>query len=318
MSVTEIDWQAPWLQGFGHHGQAVLDLWRSLNSLPGALNQYALNVGIRLDSRNGVNLEPASEGVNLAEGDKVTGPVDGLPFFVAQECLPEGLAYESFIYKTHRVPTRENLHDFFNALCWIRFPRTKSFLNAQQASAITHLGHVNSRGALRDALTLLDENACFVWCDELLWRALRAHDWKSAFGAHRDQWAHARVELFGHALLEKLCNPYKAITAHALRVGSSEAAPVPRWGEDESLRPHAEQTQRQSQSQSQSLACPLSDGELDRAILSTLQAVSLREKPFQALPVLGIPGWCEDNRSPSFYEDGRVFRPRRDQAPQSS
>jgi hypothetical protein len=35
----------------------------------------------------------------------------------------------------------------------------------------------------------------------------------------------------------------------------------------------------------------------------------LREKPFTPLPVLGIPGWCQENEDVSFYDDPRVFRP---------
>ena len=41
----------------------------------------------------------------------------GLPLrFVPQEDLPDGTAYEEFIGATGGVPTRDNLHDFFNAL----------------------------------------------------------------------------------------------------------------------------------------------------------------------------------------------------------
>ncbi|GAA5231162.1 hypothetical protein GCM10025794_35750 [Massilia kyonggiensis] len=36
--------------------------------------------------------------------------------FVPQADLPEGVAYEAFIGATGGVPTRENLHDFFNGL----------------------------------------------------------------------------------------------------------------------------------------------------------------------------------------------------------
>jgi len=35
----------------------------------------------------------------------------------------------------------------------------------------------------------------------------------------------------------------------------------------------------------------------------------LSDKPFQALPVLGVPGWSMQNTQLSFYEDEKVFRP---------
>ena len=34
-------------------------------------------------------------------------------------------AYEQFIFATGRCPVRPGLHDFFNGLVWLRFPRTK-------------------------------------------------------------------------------------------------------------------------------------------------------------------------------------------------
>ena len=53
--------------------------------------------------------------------------------FVPQSFLPAGQAYEQFIFETGTVPTRDNLHDFFNGLCWLRFPKTKQKLNQLQA-----------------------------------------------------------------------------------------------------------------------------------------------------------------------------------------
>ena len=65
----------------------------------------------------------------------------GLPLaFVPQADLPEGVAYEEFIGATGGVPTRDNLHDFFNALVWLTFPRIKRQLNALQAAQIALSG----------------------------------------------------------------------------------------------------------------------------------------------------------------------------------
>ena len=204
--MFEIDWSAAWLQGFKVQGQAVMQAWQQRGKLCVALNQCAKAWGLALDP-----CAWASDAVHT----HAPGEVSGVPIFVPQAQLPVGEAYESFIYNTHCVPTRENLHDFFNALCWFRFPKTKSYLNAEQAQTIERDGLLTARGSLRDALTLLDENACFVWCEDPVWHSLQAHHWMDAFWHQRAMWSQVRVELFGHALLEKLCTPYKAITAHA-------------------------------------------------------------------------------------------------------
>ena len=83
--------------------------------------------------------------------------------FVNQAELPENLTYESFISSTGKVPTRDNTHDFFNALVWLNFPNIKRELNAIQAEQIEQYGIDSTRGSLRDAATVFDENsALFV------------------------------------------------------------------------------------------------------------------------------------------------------------
>ena len=90
--------------------------------------------------------------------------------FVAQSALPAQINYEAFIHATGKVPTRENLHDFLNALVWLHYPKIKARLNALQAtdiSAASALATLTAtpplfRSRLRDALTLFDENAVVV------------------------------------------------------------------------------------------------------------------------------------------------------------
>ncbi|MCF8154254.1 MAG: DUF3025 domain-containing protein, partial [Rhodoferax sp.] len=79
-----------------------------------------------------------------------------MPDFVPQAALPADQAYEQFIFDTRQVPTRDNLHDLFNGLCWLRFPETKRCLNALQAAQIARSGVQPLRGAVRDALTVFD------------------------------------------------------------------------------------------------------------------------------------------------------------------
>lgn len=199
--------------------------------------------------------------------------------FVPQSALPDGTAYEQFIFEHQQVPTRENLHDFFNGLCWLRFPQAKQQLNRLQGAEIVRQGVQQTRGPLRDALTLFDENAALLQAPEPLWQALLARDWRRLFVELRPLWAQARLELFGHALLEKLVTPYKSITAHVY------AVPVP-WGLE-------------------------GDADWDAWLASALSAEGLRHKPFTPLPVLGVPGWWPQNDDPVFYADTEVFRPRR-------
>jgi hypothetical protein len=138
--------------------------------------------------------------------------------FVATDALPRGEAYEAFIARTGCVPTRDNLHDHFNRLVWHRHPRIKQRLNQLQAAEIAARGVAATRGALRDALTLFDENGA-LWPDAppRLVEALAARDWPALFVTHRALWGEQRFEVFGHALLEQLATaPRKGLTAHVL------------------------------------------------------------------------------------------------------
>lgn len=201
--------------------------------------------------------------------------------FVGQSALPAGQAYEQFIFDTGTVPTRDNLHDFFNGLCWMQFPHTKKKLNQLQASEIAAAGIQESRGPVRDALTLFDENAAFLQAPPSLWEALEARDWRRLFVDLRPLWAEAQLVLFGHALLEKLVSPRKPITAHVY------------W----------------AQPAISLIACSML--EIDERVAADLSAVRLADKPFLPLPVLGVPGWWPENENFSFYDDSLVFRPRR-------
>ena len=199
--------------------------------------------------------------------------------FVPQCALPPGQAYEQFIFDTRTVPTRDNLHDLFNGLCWMQFPLTKTRLNQLQAEQLAIAGVQNLRGAVRDALTVFDENAAFLQAPPPLWDALRAHDWHRLFVTLRPLWEQARLTLFGHALLEKLVAPRKAITAHVY------------------LAPAA-------------MDFAVDADQLDAVVATSLSADLLKTKPFAPLPVLGVPGWWPENENFSFYDDPKVFRPR--------
>lgn len=241
------DWSQPWNAPFAVDGAAVRGACEQGVPLPLALNQLVGGAGRR---------------------------------FVPQADLPEGLAYEQFIFETGSVPTREGLHDFFNGLVWARFPATKRLLNRLQATQIAQDGVGRVRGPVRDAITLFDENAVLLQAPDPIWQALQAREWIRLFVELRPLWNQVRLVAFGHALLEKLVSPYKSITGHVYRT------PVP---------------------------ADLGDAVAawDRWLAARLTANELAAKPFTPLPVLGVPGWWPANQDPAFYRDATVFRPPR-------
>ena len=239
-----IDWAAPWLAPWRAVGESVAHHVAAGESQAAALNQTALSL-----PRFPVRFVPQSE-------------------------LPAGVAYEQYIFDTGCVPTRDGLHDFFNGLAWLRFPLTKQRLNRLHRAQIAQTGIQPVRGPARDGLTLFDENAAWLQAPDVLWQALVAKDWRTLFVDLRPLWQEARLLLFGHALLEKLVTPRKAITAHVYRArptGSSLA-------------------------------------DLDDWMAADLSAEKLADKPFAHLPVLGVPGWWAANEEQAFYADTSVFR----------
>ena len=201
-----------------------------------------------------------------------------LPRFVDHSALPAEEPYESFVARTGCVPTRENLHDLFNGLMWLTYPQTKRRLNELQAQEISLHGASGPRGSLRDALTVFDENAAVLQAPASLVDALRQHDWHTLFIARRGEWQSARLMIFGHALMEKLMQPRKAITGHV-------------W---------------------------VTEALTDAGLASSLTPERLRAKAFLPLPVLGVPGWWDANTEPGFYDDVDVFRPARRAMPDDS
>ncbi|RTL34455.1 MAG: DUF3025 domain-containing protein [Burkholderiales bacterium] len=145
------------------------------------------------------------------------------PRFEPTAALATG--YEQHVAATGRVPTRDNLHDLFNGLVWLRCPSFKAALNAAHVAAPP--APAGRRGPLRDALTLLDESGALLAAPEPLRAALRAQDWVALFQHHRARWAEARLLIVGHALLEKLLQPRKPLCARVLFVDDVEAPELP-------------------------------------------------------------------------------------------
>jgi hypothetical protein len=270
MSFNDIDWQRPWLAPFRQTGQSLLasgDWLAMANRLAGARE------------------------LQTASGHHV--------LFVEQHRLPADTAYEAHIHASGQVPTRNNLHDFFNALIWLHFPRIKSALNALHAVSLTASparpsaapvsNNQHVRGRTRDAATLFDENAAlFVCSDVQAAEALRQHQWPALLQhSPEDFFARVSVVLFGHALIEKLVRPYKSITAHVWVT----TVPSAWFAMQEPQRVAA----------------------LDSCVAKSLSQ-GFTAGDFAHLPVLGVPGWWSSQTS-DFYDDPDVFRPLRQSAP---
>jgi hypothetical protein len=260
VSFDVIDWQQPWLAPFKDTGQQLIHSGDWLH----AANQIAHQQNIRTTSSHRV-------------------------VFVPQHALAADVAYEAHIHASGEVPTRDNLHDFFNTLAWLHFPHIKKTLNALHAASQLEAAKTSgivktlgTRGRARDAATLFDENAAlFICSDPQSAEALRGHQWTHLLQHSPEAFfSKTAVVLFGHALIEKLVRPYKAITAHVW-ITMVE----PDWFE---LTPaHRIDV-------------------LDHGIAAAISK-GFSSADFAHLPVLGVPGWWPQ-QDEDFYKDPAVFR----------
>jgi Protein of unknown function (DUF3025) len=184
--------------------------------------------------------------------------------------------YERHIAETGEIPTRpRNWHDFFNALAWIAWPKSKATLNALHLDEIGRKGS-DARGPVRDALTLLDESGVLVFCTPELWGLLTHREWLRLFCARRAQVRRdMRFVVFGHALHEKLLSPWPGITGKCLLLPS-----------------------------------PPDIGQTDHRLADYLarHGSELKASNLPPLPVLAIPDAWPANSASSFYADTRYFR----------
>lgn len=186
--------------------------------------------------------------------------------------------YEQGIAASGIVPTREgNLHDFLNALVWLRFPLLKSMLNLRHCQMLAlQPAEEKQRGRLRDQLTLLDESGMLVASsDPALLGLLRKKQWTRLFWEARTEVVqHMCFIVVGHGLLEKCLAPFPGMTAKCLFLHTQETT----------------------------------SGGLDSLAASALHAAKTLELP--PLPVQGVPGW-DDNASLAYYQNTEIFRPAR-------
>jgi Protein of unknown function (DUF3025) len=200
--------------------------------------------------------------------------------FVIQDAalLADGLHYEERIARHGTIATRpDNWHDLFNAFVWLRHGALKRALNARQMAEIALMGP-RERSRAQCALTHFDEAGMVVSLQvPAMLVAWDAHDWHTLFWTHRDAWldGRARVDVFGHALLEHALTPEKLLVGKALVVmGEGDANAV----------------------------CARAIA--DAAVLNDPQEL-------RPLPVSGVPGWHEGTADASFYTAAPCFQPLR-------
>lgn len=202
--------------------------------------------------------------------------------------------YEARIYLRGEVQVRrDNWHDLLNALVWLTFPQSKSALNERHYHALLEQRAAGSqnRGPVQDAMTLFDEGGVIVAArDPGLLRLIEHFWWKDLFWRNRARvMADMRFCLFGHALYEKALRPFVGITGRGVLL----------------------------EVDTEFFASPLSvqverlDAMLAAQLLDADRLRSTRE--LAPVPILGVPGWCADNVSESYYDNRDYFRSARRQ-----
>lgn len=205
--------------------------------------------------------------------------------FQAQSELVDGLGYEERIATRGIIATRDNWHDWFNGLVWLRFPNLKNALIKRHVRYMRN-EQERGRGAIRDAATLFDENGLIVLtADPMLGVLLREFQWQALFVEQRAKViAGMKFLLVGHGLYEKLLQPYPAMTAHSVILQVSQEVIDSTVDEQ----------------------CRYVDGILARLFYDSLSFAST--KVLAPLPVMGIPGWNPANEAADFYNDTNIFR----------
>lgn len=236
---------------------------------------------------------PGPEVLNAlaAASERPPATASGRPVrFCAPPCA-DARHYEQRIFDSGEVATRpHNLHDLFNALAWLAFPRLKAALNARHVARLPQDGA--RRSPLRDLLTLVDEGGVIVagaagTLPELA-DLIRGFRWQELFWDRRSQVLRdLRFVLVGHSAYEKALSPYPGITCKALFIATPPerlaggSADLVAW--------------------------------LDRQAAGWIEALPGDAAPrrMAPLPVFGYPGWLAGGDVPGFYTDRRWFRPGR-------
>jgi Protein of unknown function (DUF3025) len=205
-----------------------------------------------------------------------------LKFVAAPEKKLSAVEYETRIAHDHELIVNDSLHDLFNACIWLTFPKTKRTISELHVEL--GAGDNNRRPRRRDVLTLFDESGLMLICDPSYCDAFKQlnenHQWKTLFVERRREFVdHVRPILFGHGALEQLAS-------HSHRGLTVKAQWLP-------------------------LSCDTPLDAIDDYLLAKIRAnEELRDNEWRIpMPLLGVPGWFEENENASCYGDASIFRP---------
>ena len=222
--------------------------------------------------------------------------LNGKPIFFVPQAHTVGQwieDYEPRIYLKGEVQTRtENWHDFFQVLMWSTFPKTKATLNAKHYAAIQSRLSTNplskQRSPIENALTQFDEcGAVVVSSEETLLQHIQQFQWYELFWLQRKKTiTRLQCFVFGHATYEKALNPYIGLTAHAVLLLVEKE--FFQWPLTQQLI------------------------HLDTTIADLFSKDRYQiTRDFQPFPLLGMPGWDDNNSSDVYYKNTQYFRPGR-------
>lgn len=226
----------------------------------------------------GLLLETAASPISSASGQRLR--------VVTEVDDTSAEAYERRVLDRGELFVRpDTWHDRFNVVAWRMFPRTKAALNAGHVAELDRQT-TPLRSRRRDALTGFDEDGLVIACaDAALERCVREFRWRDLFVSRRRQVIDGfEAVVFGHALLEKLRDPFVGVTGKALFVAVPPDFFDACWPD-----------------------------KLARLDVEAARQVGTLATPsdLAPLPVLGLPGWWAANGDPAFYDDTAHFRPGR-------
>lgn len=216
-------------------------------------------------------------------------PQDGKPGHFNEHYAPR-------IYTTGEIQTRtENWHDFFQYLTWFMFPKTKAVINSIHVpAALSRMEQgidLGRRSSVENMLSLFDEGGAVILCsDESLLQLIRDFSWKELFWQRREELkSKLKLVTFGHALYEKGLSPYIGMTANCILFNVEEKL-----------------LQQGNQDQINWIDSHLAE-------IFSQGTTYLKPKDLSPFPLLGLPGWDENNENEQYYENQRYFRPGRGQ-----
>jgi hypothetical protein len=190
--------------------------------------------------------------------------------------------YEAMIYLKQQVQTRtQNWHDFFNAVIWRIFPKTKQQINYHQHLTLNyrHQNKIQQRLPIENFLTHFDECGLIILSTNTRWfNLIRSHAWEEIFWHKRSALQQeVRFITFGHSIYEKGIKPYLGLTAKAVFINLPVDSPL---------------------------------DYIDYTLGNLLKNNNspIYQQKLQPVPLLGIPGWYSDNQKQSFYNNTKYFR----------